>query len=74
MKRKGLAHAVILGGLLAFVTLFLSTFLWTCFQVPMTGPSPEGEKLIPITTVERKSPFHPRASSLCWDPPSVQYG
>ncbi len=59
MKRKGLAHAVILGGLLAFVTLFLSTFLWTCFQVPMTEPSPEGEKLIPITTVERKSPSIP---------------
>ena len=56
MKRKGLAHAVILGGLLAFVTLFLTTFLWTCFQVPSTEPLQEGEKLIPITTVERKSP------------------
>lgn len=53
MKRKGFAHAVILGGLLAFVTLFLMTFLWTCFQEPHTAtPLPEGEKLISITTKE----------------------
>lgn len=58
MKRKGLAHAVILGGLLAFVTLFLVTFLWSCFQVPSSVPaSPqESEKIIPITTTEREEP------------------
>lgn len=56
MKRKGLAHAVILGGLLAFVTLFLTAFLWTCFLVPRPAPIQEGEKLIPITTIERKAP------------------
>ncbi len=56
MKRKGLAHAVILGGLLALVTLFLTTFLWNCFQVPVTVPAQESEKVIPITTDERKAP------------------
>lgn len=56
MKRKGLAHAVILGGLLACVTLFLTAFMWTCFLVPRSAPIQEGEKLIPITTVERKAP------------------
>ena len=68
MKRKGLAHAVILGGLLAFVTLFLISFLWTCFQVPGTAPPQEGEKLIPITTIERKSPPIPGLPSFVGEP------
>ncbi len=72
MKRKGLAHAVILGGLLAFVTLFLSTFLWTCFQVPVTVEPQERETLIPITTIERKAPSIPGLPSFV-GPPSVQF-
>ena len=72
MKRKGLAHAVILGGLLAFVTLFLTSFLWTCFQVPSSMPSQEGEKLIPITTLERESPPIPGLPSFVGNP-SVQF-
>ncbi|MBI9095524.1 MAG: hypothetical protein JEY71_11630 [Sphaerochaeta sp.] len=72
MKRKGLAHAVILGGLLAFVTLFLTTFLWNCFQVPMTAPPQESEKLIPITTLEREAPPIPGLPRFAGSP-SVQY-
>ncbi len=72
MKRKGLAHAVILGGLLAFVTLFLTTFLWTCFQVPLTKPSQKSEKLIPVTTVEREAPSLPALPHFIGSP-SVEF-
>ena len=68
MKHKGLAHAVILGGLLAFVTLFLMTFLWNCFQVPSSAPAQESEKIISITTLDKEPPALPGLPSFVGNP------
>jgi|GEM_PF-510640 len=68
MKRKGLAHVVILGGLLAFVTLFLMGFISYCFLVPRTASPQERETLIPITTAERESPAIPGLPNFVGNP------
>ena len=68
MKRKGLVHAVILGGLLAFVTLFLALFLWDCFLAPRPEAPQETEKLIPITTFEREAPVVPALPTFTGSP------
>ncbi|HKM07344.1 MAG TPA: hypothetical protein VJ869_10155 [Sphaerochaeta sp.] len=72
MKNKGLAHAVILGGLLALVTLFLTSFLWNCFLVPVSVPAQESEKFIIVTTSERESPLVPGLPVFV-GPPSVRF-
>lgn len=51
MKIKGLAHAVILSGLLVLLALFLSAFLWTCFQEVPSVAEPANEIITPVEKV-----------------------
>lgn len=56
MKKRGVAHALFLLFLLVVLALFLSAFLFTCFQKPQQKPEP----ITPIVQVQ--SPHVPEES------------
>ena len=59
MKKRGLAHAVILVFLLVLTTLFLSAFLYTCFSRPAPTQSPPQIQLTQVPPLAQEPEERP---------------